>query len=392
MRNSWLVIVLCVMATPGGAQVPHDPTDSPIWHAAARGRGMPAVLGDRAFATTADHTVVALSLVDGAEVWRRSTEGTGTLTEGFRTIAADGVVVVGDWDLHAFRADTGERLWTFRPTDGYGPGVYLGQQAAGVVYSGSPSGSLYALDLKTGQRRWRAPVNTDVLTSVFEPATDGRVVVASFTVFSAPDRGGVIALEAATGRERWRFRFPLPDDPTRSTFAAGGVVLTPDLALVSSGDGQVWALALDSGAVRWVVPPLEGPFDGIITTTVQDMRSLAVDGDRLVVGSLTGYVIGVDLNTRREVWRVANGWLGSVALDDFTVVSGVVYVPYVSGFLVAIDVTNGQVLWQTRDDRQGLAWPPAPAGDRVVAAGGSGFWALPAARTRPVVAPPPQEY
>lgn len=397
MRHGWLIMIATfALTSAAAAQAPPDPTDRPLWHVAARGRGMPAILGDRVYATTVDHTVVALSTIDGSEVWRRSTEETGTFTEGFRVVAADGVVVVGDWDLYAFHADSGERLWSFHPTEGYGPGNFLGQQAGGLVFSGSPSGRLYAIDLKTGAQRWRAAVNTEIMTSVFEPATDGRLVVAGFTVFSGPDRGGVVAVDAATGRERWRFHFPEPSDAVRSTYRSGGPVLTADLAFVADGDGRVWALDLLTGAVRWTVPPLSGPIDGIITSTVQDMRSLAVTRDRLIIGSLTGYVVGIALDTREEVWRVANGWLGSVALDDFTVADGVVYVPHVSGFLVAIDATTGEVLWKTGDYRRGLAWPPAAAGDRVIAAGGSGFWALPAAGRSPApvpvrTQPPPQE-
>lgn len=70
--------------------------------------------------------------------------------------------------------------------------------------------------------------------------------------------------------------------------------------------------------------------------------------------------------------------MGSHGFEDFASADGVVYVPYLSGFLVAIDAERGTVLWQTRDYKQGLAWPPASAGDRVIVAGLSGFWALPA--------------
>ncbi len=397
MRHGWLItLAMFTITMPAAAQAPPDPTDTPVWHAAARGRGMPAVLGETVYATTVNHVVVALSTADGSEIWRRSTEETGAFTEGFRVVAAAGVVVVGDWDLYAFDAETGDRLWAFHPREGYGPGNFLGQHAGGRVFSGSPSGSLYAVDLRTGALRWQAAVNTAVMTSVFEPVTDGRMVIAGFTVFSGPDRGGVVAVDADTGRERWRFHFPEPADATRSTYWSGGPVLTRDLAMVADGDGTVWALDVGTGAVRWSVPPLSGPFDGVITSTAQDMRSLAANDERLVIGSLTGYVVGIDLATRQEVWRVANGWLGSVALDEFTLADGVVYVPHVSGFLVAIDAASGQVLWQTRDHRRGLAWPPAVAGDRVIAAGGSGFWAL-KAPARPAAAvpvrsqPPPQE-
>lgn len=396
MRHGWLsTIVLFALSMPAAAQTPPDPTESPRWHSAATGRGMPAVLDTTVYATTTDHVVVALSTSDGSEIWRRSTGESGPFTEGFRVVAADGVVVVGDWDVYAFRADTGERLWAFHPEHGYGPGTFLGQHSGGRIFTGSPAGQLYALDLKTGAEHWRAAVETHTMTSVFEPVTDGQIVVAGFTVFSAPDRGGVVAVDAESGRERWRFLFPVPDDPTRSTFWSGGPVLTRDLAIAADGHGTVWALDVRSGAVRWTVPPISGPIEGIITSTVQDMRSLAATPERLIIGSLTGYVVGIDLDTQQEVWRVPNGWLGSAGLDDFTVANGIVYVPYVSGYLAAIDALTGTVLWQTRDYRHGLAWPPAAAGDRIFAAGRSGFWALPApARPSPVhVRPhlPPQE-
>ena len=383
----WLVVACgCLAAVSVIAQGPPDPSEAPLWHTAARGRGMPAVRGDRAFALSTDHHVVALSLDEGKELWRRSTGESGWITEGFRVTMAGDAVIAGDWDMYAYHAESGRPLWEFHPTNGYGPGGFLGQAWGDHVFAGSPSGSIYAVDATTGREIWRAPVETNGQTSVFEPVTNGEFVLSGYTKFTSPNSGGVVAVDAATGKERWRFRFPAPVDRTLAAYWAGGPVLTKDLAIASSGDGQVWGLDLRSGAVRWTLPPLSGPIEGIITETRREVRSLAVEQGRLVVGSLTGYIVAYDLATQREVWRVENGRLGSISFEDFTAGNGMVYVPYVSGFVFAIDVGTGTVVWRTQDYKQGLAWPPAIAGDRVIFSGGSGFWAFPA---RLPVAPPP---
>jgi|694.fasta_scaffold54566_5 outer membrane protein assembly factor BamB len=384
MRRWWLISWLILApAVPAGTQTIPDPSEAPLWHTAARGRGVPAVRGDRVFALTSHHDLVALALDDGRELWRRSTHERGTFTEGTRVLVSGDTVIAGDWDIYAFHADTGEAAWNFHPGEGYGPGMFLGAVSSGRVFSGSPAGALYAVDAATGRQVWRAvvePVTNDKLTTVFAPVVNDALVVAGYTQFGAPDRGGLIAVDAGTGRERWRFRFPSRPDDLRGVYWAGGIALTTDLAIGAASDGTIWAVDLATGTSRWSIPPLEGPFDGIIRSAVLELRGLAVAGDRLIVGSLTGYLTAYDLSTRREIWRVEKGWLGSLSWSTYTVADGVAYVPWWSGFLLAIDVKTGLVLWETQNHQLGLSAPPAVAGERVIAAGSSGFWAFPAAR------------
>ena len=80
------------------------------------------------------------------------------------------------------------------------------------------------------------------------------------------------------------------------------------------------------------------------------------------------------------MWQLGQGFLGSLSWHDLTHAEGVVYVPFVSGFLHAVDADTGTVLWQTRDFRHGLSWPVVVNGDRLIAASASGVWALPTAR------------
>jgi outer membrane protein assembly factor BamB len=370
------LLAAIVTATAVAAQVPVPvaPRPAVLWHTAARARGVPAILGDTAYALTIDHHVLAVALGDGQELWRTPTGETGRSTEGSRVVATPHAVVVGDWDVYAFEPGSGRRLWRFDAAAGQGAGVFLGAASGDTVYSGSPAGRLHAIDVRRGREVWTAAVAPDGRTSVFPPVTDGDVVVAGFTTFTAPNTGGVVAVEAATGKERWRFRFPLPANRALSVNSAGDPVLSGGLAIATGGDGQIWALDAKTGAVRWTLPRLAGPFHGVITVVDRDFRALAVSGRRLIAGSLTGYVVAYDLDTRQEAWRVEGGWLGSNGFE-FSADDTRVYVPYVSGILLAIDVADGRVAWSTDDYTLGMAWAPASSGDRVVVAGLSGVWA-----------------
>ena len=388
----WILSLLIGLgwSLPSAAQSVPDPSESPLWHAAVPSRGMPTVSGARVFVLSRDHDVLALALDDGRELWRRPTGERGGHTAGYRVAVAGDTVVGGDWDLYAFDAATGTPKWAFHPTVGYAPGYFIGAVDGTRLFTGSGSGHLYAIDTATGRELWRTEVERwrdEALVTVFEPVTNGTLVVAGYTVYEPQTTGGLVAVDAVTGRERWRFRYPTPADHPRPVGNAGAVVITTDLAVGSAEDGRIWAVDLASGAVRWSLPPLAGPFDGIITEAPQESRGLAVVGHRLIVGSITGYLTAYDLDTQRMAWQYAQGWLGSLSWGTYTHADGVVYVPFFSGFIHALDAATGTVLWKTVDHTQSLFSPVAVAGDRVIAAGRSGVWALPAAR-RPAPSTP----
>src|SRR5262249_54452597 len=151
------------------------------------------------------------------------------------------LVIAGDFDVLAFDRVSGVRRWSFSPVDGYGPGVYLGGAGAGAVFAGSPAGRLYAIDDESGSLRWSALVENPDETTVFQPATDGHLVVAGYTTFPAPAVGGVVALDAATGRRLWRTAFPRGADASLATGWAGGPVFADRFIAATSGDGRIHA-------------------------------------------------------------------------------------------------------------------------------------------------------
>ena len=102
---------------------------------------------------------------------------------------------------------------------------------------------------------------------------------------------------------------------------------------------------------------------------------MALAGQWLIAGSLTGRVTAYDLATRQERWRrvpITASIVFGIATDEHTV-----YVPYLSGPLVALGVEDGVERWRTGPDTSEFSWKPLITAGRLLAASSAaGFFAF----------------
>jgi outer membrane protein assembly factor BamB len=285
-------------------------------------------------------------------------------------VAGD-VVVAGDDGLVGFDKGTGRPRWNFAPKSGT-PGPYLGGSWRDVVFAGSTDGYVYAIDASTGQARWSRRVSDGLVFP--ELTVESDVVLAGFRDRRDPVRGGVVAIDIATGAERWRHALL----PWRAVRAPTGAAQSPSLCngvvVIAAQDGAIHGFDAESGHVRWVIPPLSTRADrGAISP--EDYRPTVCADGALVAGSLTGQIVAYDQRTRRERWRAAP-WPSSVAFGLGSDGDSV-FVPYLSGHLFALRVSDGTERWRTGDASAGLVWMPFVHDSRLFVAGaGAGFVAL----------------
>lgn len=115
-------------------------------------------------------------------------------------IGPDGTVFVCTDSLYALDGRTGKKRWEFHlpEANGYSPvlglnnALYVG---GNVRTNGVRTDCLFALDATTGKPRWATPV-TGYVRSVPAVASDG-------TVFVATLKGWVYALDGTSGRPMW---------------------------------------------------------------------------------------------------------------------------------------------------------------------------------------------
>jgi len=340
------------------------------WHVPGEGRGTPAVLGDVVYFLSARHELVAIGIADGRVRWRRTTGVGGPATAGALVVAVPGTVIVADDHLIAFAEDGTER-WRFAPTIGAGPGFYLGNITGDLVYAGSSSGWVHAIDLASGRARWSVQLWPAVDRTAFAPLASDDLVFVGFGA-AADLAGGMTALDASTGQTRWWVSFERRARGPVLGFG-GGPLSVADTVLVADSSGRTHAFDRTTGrrVSQWS-PLTERDSPRPMT---QDFRPMTHAGAGLVVGSLSGTLVAYDLATGRERWRQ----LPRAASIAFGLASDGtrIYVPYLAGPLVAIDASDGHECAETEDGLTGFSWVPTPTGTHLFAASSNaGYFAF----------------
>ena len=263
--------------------------------------------------------------------------------------------------------------------------------AGGVVYVAAGSGSLYAIDLVTGEEQWLVHASTsnlstpdivagavlvgtadglrafnaatgDLLRSV---ATDGAVAGAPAdadgVVVFATGGGTVVAVDSTTQAARWTADVGAP---VYSSVAIGGGIV-----VAGTNEGAIVALGLLDGTVRWKTDV--GDAGRVGTPTIEGGRifaSTGLDAD----GQPSHHIVVLDAGSGKILWRYASP--RGAAVYTPAVAGGQAFVTSEDGTVVALDVATGTVTWTTSVDSP-VEIVPAIAGTAVYAAsnGGTAF-------------------
>ncbi|MFC6952286.1 PQQ-binding-like beta-propeller repeat protein [Halorubellus litoreus] len=172
----------------------------------------------------------AVDVSTGERRWRTAFEDTGEVA----AVVAGDTVVFGDYSSLVTGVDASDG--TVRFSANLSDGVQGGMAVVDdVVYAaGIPSGGLNAIDLGTGEFRWRT---LDYGEAGITPPS----VVDDTVYVGEQSSGSVYALSVTDGRVRWRFDVV----PSSSLAVADGCVFAP------TGDGRLYALDATDGSVRW---------------------------------------------------------------------------------------------------------------------------------------------
>jgi outer membrane protein assembly factor BamB len=151
-------------------------------------------------------------------------------------------------------------------------------------------------------QRWATATGGNVVLG--SPVVKDGVVVVSVTDFGAGDHGGLVALDLITGVERWRYTTPYQ---VRSAAAIDG-----DTVVVALANGELHALGLAGGAVRWTYDLADG-----LPVLASSLWAAPTIADGAVFVAVEGRTAAIDLVTGQPRWAVdlAPGypWLGTLA-------------------------------------------------------------------------------
>ena len=194
-----------------------------LWHVEIGAGGGPLAASDSAIYASAGNDLVAISDA-GSLKWRVNAGAISTAAP-----TADGVAaaVVGG-NITSVAADGG-LLWTFTPAGGFSGGLAF---ADDVVYAGSASGRVYAIDERNGKALWTVTSPQAVVA--------GPAIGASGTIFFGSD---AVHGVAPNGQLRWT---QAALKPAPGGISAGGVdgvfdAGADNLAAMLGSDGNfIW--------------------------------------------------------------------------------------------------------------------------------------------------------
>lgn len=356
-----------VKKLPQPTPIPAVPTGpAPLWQTRLGGQAYaaPIVVDGVAYIGTTAGMFDAVKLDKGEIAW---TFAAGAPIFGAAAVTADSVYFVCDNGfLYKLARADGKERWHYdlgdrgvarlmpHPTAGewdwQSPRPVV---ADGVVYVGSGSGDLHAVDDANGQRKWRFATGAKIRTGA---ALDGeRIVVGSTDHY-------VYSLERASGREVWRFDSKAEID--------GDPLVHDGHVYIGNRGAGLYSLAADSGKEEWRLffwgswvestPVID---DGVLYIGSSDLGHVSAinpaDGHVLWRGNVYGWTFGTPIVGKDRIYAGAAGGTPYFIRHD-------------AGF-VTLDRKTGKMLtrWPFADSgghQWGIAGSPARNGDSVIVA------------------------
>lgn len=240
--------------------------------------------GGRLFVTTGFAMVYALEAATGKELWNSHVSAP---VRGAPLAFQDRVISISiDNVVHGMAAVDGADLWSFNGL----------QEVAGYVGSNSPggagqivvvpltSGELVSLNVQNGRSNWNESlVGRNRESRAFGNIVDirGRPVIDRNLVFAMGSAGTLAAVDLQSGARRWERNVGGSQTP----WVAGQYVF------IVSNSSDVAALARETGKVRWVTPLTQYLDEKRKKPILWGGPVLA--GDRLLVVGTTGEMLAI---------------------------------------------------------------------------------------------------
>lgn len=198
--------------------------------------------------------------------------------------------------------------------------------ANGTVYFGTNDGTYFALDARTGQKKW-----------TFETQPKGRLTsptIAGETIYFGDQKNLLHAVNASTGQERWRLKIK---DGIQSMALADATLYVNNLA------GQIYAV--DAQAGRLLPFSLKG---------VKAGTPLAIDNQTIYFGGLKGgNMYATDATTGELKWKLET----KEPCQSPVIAEGIIYFSCVDGKLYAADAKTGKMRWTVGAGKSEISSP-----------------------------------
>lgn len=287
-----------------------------------------------------------------SEAWKGETgDAAGHLfhpqAEGDDVFAAGGSRVV------RIAVATGHTVWQTDAGVKLSAGAGVGQ---GLVLAGSGKGDLLALDMASGQVRWKVALSSEVT---------GKLLAVADMVIARTGDGRVHGLAVADGSRKWLYSRNLP---ALSLRGSGGMVVRDDVLYAGFPGGKLVALNAANGAQLWEAT-VALPRGATELERVADVMGNPIADERQVCAvAYQGRVACFDRRNGAPLWSRDTSSNSGLAMDERNV-----YVTDDKDAVTAYDKASGRAGWRQDKLARRQVTAPLALGDWVVVADGEGY-------------------
>ncbi|MES2674379.1 MAG: outer membrane protein assembly factor BamB [Pseudomonadota bacterium] len=316
----------------------------------------PAIAGDKIFTVDHEGIVTAVDRLKGKKLWSKNiteewTGLTGTAVHFFKNpdpnssitggiSSGGGMLFVGNYagELIALSAVDGAEVWRKQIK---GEISSVPQTNGSVVAVQTMNGKLFVVDAKTGADLWFFENPPPVLTlrGTAAPVVTDSVIYAGFA------NGRLMAFNPANGLILWEQRIAMPkgrSELDRMVDIHASPLMKDGIIYVGTYQGRITALSRGTGGSVWGQ-------DGSTTET------MAAGEDKLFVAQSDGKITAFNLTSGEVVWqneKLLRRGLGGpqifgnyIALVDF------------KGYMHVLKQSDGELAERTRIDSSGVGAP-----------------------------------
>ena len=234
-------------------------------------------------------------------------------------VVAEGKLFVVDVTatVHAFRADTGAKLWSREIAEGkanrdarFGGGV---SYDAGRVFATDGLGDVVALSAADGSVAWRAKPGGPLR---------GSPTVANDSVYVLTQDNQIYALGEADGQVRWTQSATLE---TQGVFGVAAPASAQGTVVAGFSSGDLTAYRYENGRVLWQDALSRTSISTSVSSVADIDASPIIDGGRVYAVGEGGRMVALDVTTGQRLWEqnlsgfstpaIAADWL-FVVTDD----------------------------------------------------------------------------
>ena len=259
------------------------------------------------------------------EAWKGDTGDTGSTL--LRPQAdGDGVFAVGGSRVVRMAVPTGNTVWKTDTGVKLSAGAGVGQ---GLVLAGGGKGELLALDLASGQLRWKAALSSEVT---------GQLLAVNDVVIARTGDGRVHGLAAADGSRKWLYTRTLP---ALSLRGSGGMAVRDGVLYAGFPGGKLVALNAVNGAQLWEAT-VALPRGATELERVADvMGNPVVDERQVCAVAYQGRVACFDRRNGSPLWARDTSSNSGLAMDERNL-----YVTDDNDAVTAYDKASGRAGWR----------------------------------------------